>query len=151
MKPDLLILVSLSIASGAIAVLVTGLYFRWRMATLPRGMIAIEASTVSGRGAFATLKIREGAIIERCPAIEVSEGDVGGELVNYVFYGSTEKRRLVAMGYGMLFNHSADPNVAYYREDGPLGLELILYALRDIAKGEELFYNYGEDWWITRK
>ncbi|MBN1279505.1 MAG: SET domain-containing protein-lysine N-methyltransferase, partial [Chlorobiaceae bacterium] len=28
---------------------------------------------------------------------------------------------------------------------------LILYALRDIAKGEELFYSYGDDWWTTRQ
>jgi len=54
------------------------------------------------------------------------------------------------MGYGMLFNHSSTPNVAYYREDTELGPEMILYALRNIRKGEELFYNYGDDWWTTR-
>ena len=68
-----------------------------------------------------------------------------------VFYGSSENRRLVAMGYGMLFNHSSQPNVAYYREDTRLGAELVLYALRNIRKGEELYYNYGDDWWTTRK
>ena len=55
------------------------------------------------------------------------------------------------MGYGMLFNHSSTPNVAYYREETSLGPEMILYALRNIHKGEELFYNYGDDWWKTRQ
>ena len=51
----------------------------------------------------------------------------------------------------MLFNHDNNPNVAYYREDTPLGAELVLYALRNIRKGEELFYSYGEAWWATRQ
>lgn len=81
----------------------------------------------------------------------MNDCDIGGELVNYVFYGSSERLRLVAMGHGMLFNHSSAPNVAYYREQGSLGTELVLYALRDIKKGEELFYSYGEEWWTTRQ
>jgi SET domain-containing protein len=115
------------------------------------GTVAIRASTVSGRGAFSLKKIGEGDIIERCPALEVTDKDIGGELLNYVFYGSTESARLVAMGNGMLFNHSSTPNVAYYREQTALGPELVLYALRNIRKGEELFYSYGEEWWSTRQ
>ncbi len=114
-------------------------------------IVVIKPSTVSGRGAFALKKIRDGDIIERCPALEVTDKDIGGELLNYVFYGSTEQDRLVAMGNGMLFNHSSTPNVAYYRENTTLGSELILYALRDIRKGEELFYSYGDEWWSTRQ
>ncbi|NTU58271.1 MAG: SET domain-containing protein [Chlorobiaceae bacterium] len=115
-----------------------------------RGLVGIDASPVSGRGAFALRSIREGEIIEQCPALEVTDRDVGGELVNYVFYGSAEDRRLVVMGYGMLFNHSSQPNVAYYRQEATTGAELVIYALRDISKGEELFYNYGDEWWSTR-
>ncbi len=83
--------------------------------------VVIKPSTVSGRGAFALQKIRSGDIIERCPALEVTDKDIGGELLNYVFYGNTEQDRLVAMGNGMLFNHSSTPNVAYYRENTSLG------------------------------
>jgi len=92
-----------------------------------------------------------GAVIERCPALEVTDKDIGGELLNYVFYGNRENSRLVVMGNGMLFNHSFTPNVAYYLEETDIGPELILYALRDIEKGEELFYNYGDEWWATRQ
>jgi uncharacterized protein len=116
----------------------------------PEGLVRIGASKVSGRGAFAVQNITMGTVIERCPAIEVNDCDIGGELLNYVFYGQEETKRLVVMGNGMLFNHSSDPNVAYYREETSLGPELMLYALRDIEKGEELFYSYGDDWWKTR-
>jgi uncharacterized protein len=134
------------VATGALATLL----LRRKKPRVSRGAVAIDASKVAGRGAFAQKAIKEGDIVERCPALEVTDKDIGGELLNYVFYGSAENRRLVAMGYGMLFNHSPQPNVAYYREDGPTGAELIIYALRDIRKGEELYYNYGDDWWTTR-
>lgn len=112
--------------------------------------VRIGQSNVSGRGIFATRNIKNGDLVERCPVLQLDEEDIGGELLNYVFYGENEKKRLVAMGNGMLFNHSSFPNVAYYLEETPLGTELIIYALRDIRKGEELFYSYGREWWITR-
>mgnify|MGYP000090525023 CR=1 FL=1 len=137
--------------SGLLIGLATGVILKKTAPSIRRGSIRVGPSKVSGRGVFATGKIRKGAIIERCPTLEVSEQEIGGELLNYVFYGSTESRRLVVMGYGMLFNHSPEPNVAYYREEMQSGPEMVLYALREIADGEELFYNYGEEWWATRQ
>ncbi|MCE1273600.1 MAG: SET domain-containing protein [Chlorobiaceae bacterium] len=151
MTPDIFFVATIAVAAGVAAGIPAGLLLKRNSPTISRGSVRIDASTVCGRGAFADRAIREGEIIERCPALEVTDKDVGGELLNYVFYGSEENLRLVAMGYGMLFNHSPKPNVAYYREDSKLGAELVLYALRDIRKGEELFYNYGDDWWSTRK
>ena len=150
METHLLLIISLSLISGLAAGIAIGIFFKGKRPAVRRGAIAISASTVSGRGAFAAENIKAEAVIERCPAIEVTDRDIGGELVNYVFYGNVETDRLVVMGYGMLFNPSSTPNVAYYREESSLGPEMILYALRNIRKGEELFYNYGDDWWKTR-
>ena len=147
-SPFFIILLMLLI--GTMAGIAIGLFLAKKASTGRDELVTISASTVSGRGAFALKAISEGDIIERCPALEVNDRDVGGELLNYVFYGSTESARLVVMGNGMLFNHSSTPNVAYYREQGELGVELVLYALRNIRKGEELFYSYGEEWWATR-
>ncbi len=144
------ILVPIVLLPGILAGIAIGLFLAKKASAGRIGVVTIGASTVSGRGAFALKKISEGDVIERCPALEVTDRDVGGELLNYVFYGSTESARLVVMGNGMLFNHSSTPNVAYYREQGELGVELVLYALRNISKGEELFYSYGDDWWATR-
>ena len=151
MEPNLLVIIPLLLGTGLVIGIGAGMLLGRKAPWIPRKIVAIEASTVSGRGAFALKKIKEGDIIERCPALEVTDKDIGGELLNYVFYGKTENSRLVAMGNGMLFNHSSTPNVAYYREETSLGPELILYALRDISKGEELFYTYGDDWWSTRQ
>ena len=151
MEPNLFLIIPLVLGTGLIIGIGAGMLLGRKAPWIPRKIVAIEASTVSGRGAFALKKIKEGDIIERCPALEVTDKDIGGELLNYVFYGKTENSRLVAMGNGMLFNHSSTPNVAYYREETSLGPELILYALRDISKGEELFYTYGDDWWNTRQ
>ncbi|MCF8382912.1 MAG: SET domain-containing protein-lysine N-methyltransferase [Chlorobium sp.] len=145
-----LYLIAAALASGILGGGGIGFLLKTRNAG-GTGLVGIEASTVAGRGAFALKNIREGATVERCPALEVTDRDVGGELLNYVFYGSDEKKRLVAMGNGMLFNHSSTPNVAYYLEETSLGPELVIYALRNIERGEELFYNYGDDWWSTRQ
>lgn len=150
MNVNIFVIISVVLVIGVMAGLVIGLFIAKKVSAGKGELIRIGASTVSGRGAFALKKIGEGDIIERCPALEVTDQDVGGELLNYVFYGSTESARLVVMGNGMLFNHSSTPNVAYYREQGALGVELVLYALRNINKGEELFYTYGDDWWATR-
>ena len=150
MIPNLTLEAIAIFAAGAATGALATLLLRRKKPRVSRGAVVIDASKVAGRGAFAQKAIREGDIVERCPALEVTDKDIGGELLNYVFYGSAENRRLIAMGYGMMFNHSSTPNVAYYREDGPIGAELIIYALRDIRKGEELYYNYGDDWWTTR-
>ncbi len=150
MNVNLFVIIFVVLLFGVMAGLAIGLFIAKRASAGRDKLVTIGPSTVSGRGAFALKKINEGDIIERCPALEVTDQDIGGELLNYVFYGSTESSRLVVMGNGMLFNHSSTPNVAYYREQGELGVELVLYALRNINKGEELFYTYGDDWWATR-
>jgi uncharacterized protein len=150
MNIKLFVIIPVVLVIGIMAGIAIALFLAKRTLADQGKLVKIGASTVSGRGAFAVKKISEGDIIERCPALEVTDGDIGGELLNYVFYGSTQSTRLLVMGNGMLFNHSSTPNVAYYREQGELGVELVLYALRNINKGEELFYSYGEEWWSTR-
>ena len=152
MEVNLFIIIPIVFAGGIGAGIATGIFLANKAsAGKKKACVSIGASTVSGRGVFALKKIRDGDIIERCPALEVTDKDIGGELLNYVFYGSNEAARLVVMGNGMLFNHSSTPNVAYYREETELGPELVLYALRNIRKGEELFYSYGDEWWSTRQ
>ena len=151
MEVNLFIIIPIVFAAGIAAGITTVIFLAFKASAGKKEFVAIGASTVSGRGVFALKKIREGDIIERCPALEVTDKDIGGELLNYVFYGNNESARLVVMGNGMLFNHSSTPNVAYYREETGLGPELVLYALRNISKGEELFYSYGDEWWSTRQ
>jgi uncharacterized protein len=109
-----------------------------------KGLVVREG--IRGRGVFATRAFAEGETVEVCPTIEFPVGGADG-LGDYVFESTTEGMLLIALGYGMLYNHSDDPNVDYY-EDAPGALEFI--ALRAIEPGEELTISYGEEWWSAR-
>jgi SET domain-containing protein len=54
---------------------------------------------------------------------------------------------LLFLGYGMLYNHSPEPNVQYVQHDAET---IAFIALRDIEPGEELRIDYGAEWWETR-
>lgn len=150
MEPSFFALLVIIFFAGAVLGIVFSRKIRQETEPAYETSVRTGKSNISGRGAFAANDISQGDIAERCPVLVVDEDDIGGELLNYVFYGDDETKRLVAMGNGMLFNHSSFPNVAYYLEETPLGPELVIYALRDIRKDEELFYNYGSEWWSTR-
>jgi hypothetical protein len=101
-----------------------------------------------GRGVFATRAFAEGETVEVCPTLEIPDGDVTGRLGDYVFRSATDDDAVILLlGYGMLYNHSADPN-ADYVEDGPDTIAFV--TIRPVAAGEELTINYGEEWWDTR-
>jgi uncharacterized protein len=98
-----------------------------------------------GRGVFATRSFAEGETVEVCPTVEISEG--GGDLADYLFESTTAGMFLVVLGFGMLYNHSGDPNLDYYQEDAST-LEFV--AQRPIDRGEELTISYGDEWWSAR-
>ena len=101
-----------------------------------------------GRGVFATRRFVKGQLVERCPTVEVDDSEVTGRLGDYVYTSVNEGDLLLVLGYGMLYNHSADPNVEYL-QDEPSTMRFV--ALGDIAAGDELTIDYGEEWWETRE
>ena len=98
-----------------------------------------------GRGVFATRAFEKGETVEVCPTVEISEG--GGDRADYLFESTTEGMFLVVLGFGMLYNHSADPNLDYFQDD-PSALEFV--AQRRVERGEELTISYGDEWWSAR-
>ena len=104
-----------------------------------------------GRGVFALRPFKQGDIIEDCPTLEVSEDDVDGALLDYVFVSNEDDtKRLLLLGYGMLYNHGGpNANVEHTYWDDTPGIMGIV-ALRDIDKGEELRIDYGDEWWAER-
>jgi uncharacterized protein len=98
-----------------------------------------------GRGVFATRSFTEGETVEVCPTVEISEG--GGDLADYLFESTNEGMFLVVLGFGMLYNHSRDPNLDYFQEDAST-IEFV--AQRPIDRGEELTISYGDEWWSAR-
>lgn len=99
----------------------------------------------SGRGVFAGRDIKKGEIIERCPAIEVSENDTAkikdGILITYLFYfGKNKDRSAIALGYGSIYNHSNKPNSKF--EIHPKDNVIDFIAVINIEKDDEITFNY---------
>jgi uncharacterized protein len=108
-----------------------------------RGLAVREGAR--GRGVFATRTFAEGETVEVCPTVEISQG--GGDLADYLFESTNAGAFLVVLGFGMLYNHSAEPNLDYFQEDSAT-LEFV--AQRRIERGEELTISYGDEWWSAR-
>jgi hypothetical protein len=100
-----------------------------------------------GRGVFATRRFAVGDVVENCPTVQVPDADVRGRLRDYVFASVEDGAVVLALGYGMLYNHSPRPNVEYV-QDEPSTITFL--ALRPIRPGDELTIDYGEEWWETR-
>ena len=95
-----------------------------------------------------------GSELERSPVIIVPLADLIRRPEDptvpeqYLLYWSDDVGRETCMGGGLLmfYNHSSDPNIEF--RDGPEPETMSVIALRDIADGEELAYDYGVDLWF---
>ncbi|MBM6616588.1 SET domain-containing protein [Bacillus suaedaesalsae] len=113
-------------------------------------MLEIKTSDVSdgefNRGVFATQDLKKGQLIHIAPVIpypnEQHQHIEKTLLEDYVFeYGINHCALL--LGYGMLFNHSYEPNAYYEIKFENHSFEF--FAYRDIKAGEEVFINYNGD------
>jgi SET domain-containing protein len=111
----------------------------------------IARSNIHGLGLFAGEDIEWG-----CRLIEYQGQLLSKKEVNrrQKFYDSIGFTCLIQFGDGQgidgitggnesrFINHSPQPNVGAFREDK---WRIVFYSLEDIAKGEELTFNYGFD------
>src|SRR3954463_5988771 len=101
-----------------------------------------------GRGVYATRRFDKAEAVEHCPTLELPGDDVVGELGDYVFgSNSGDDEVTLLLGYGMLYNHSSEPNCEYVQEEPRV---ITFVTTRPVEAGEELFIDYGEEWWSTR-
>ncbi len=111
-------------------------------------IIEIKTSSLSdgdfNRGVFATCSIKKGELLHSAPVIaypnEQHEHIEKTLLADYAFeYGIG--RTAILLGYGMLFNHSYDPNATY--EINFDNETFDFFAYKDIEAGEEILINYN--------
>jgi SET domain-containing protein len=112
---------------------------------MPRGL-AIKHGR-HGRGVFATRRFAKGDVVETCPTVQVPDREIAGHLRDYVFSSVRQGDVVLVLGYGMLYNHSADPNLEYEQDDPS---SITFFAVRIVQPGDELTIDYGEEWWETR-
>jgi hypothetical protein len=119
-------------------------------------IIVQQSKTAMGLGVIATDKIKKGEIIEIVPLLlmPISEFElIKKTKLYYYFFEYSNSHFAIALGYGSLYNHSYSPNSRYlysYKNK-----QLIVKAIKDIEKDEEIFFNYNyypndstllEDW-----
>jgi len=114
--------------------------------SLQNAPIFFAPSDVHGMGVFASEPIPEGAVIEICPVLLFPKSELAAVrqtmLDDYYFdWGEDEASYAFALGYGSLYNHAYEPNADYGMDFENNTIDI--YALRDIAPGEEIFINYN--------
>jgi uncharacterized protein len=104
--------------------------------TAVEDLVTSKASSIHGTGVFALASIASGDFIG---VYEGDATDIDGTWVLWIDDNEDGSWRGID-GTGVLrfLNHSRTPNVEF---DGPE-----LYAVRDITPGEELLFDYGDDW-----
>jgi SET domain-containing protein len=107
-------------------------------------------SKVHGFGGFAAKNLRKGDTIEECPYIISDAEEKNPErLQPYLFGGQTSRTTMLILGYGCVYNHSENSNADYYIDDKKR--VIVFYTIKTIKKGEEIFINYGKDYWKSRR
>ncbi|QDP41187.1 SET domain-containing protein [Radiobacillus deserti] len=113
-------------------------------------MIEVKTSELSdgefNRGVFATRDIQKGELLHAAPVIaypndqhQYIEQTI---LADYAFeYGINHSA--ILLGYGMLFNHSYEPNANYIINFENHTFEF--YAYTNIEAGDEILINYNGD------
>ncbi|AZU62408.1 SET domain-containing protein [Neobacillus mesonae] len=113
-------------------------------------MIEVKKSPLSDgefdRGVFATCDIKKGELLHEAPVISYPNDQhqyiEQTLLADYAFeYGKNHSA--ILLGYGMLFNHSYEPNAIY--EINFENHTFDFYAYADIKAGEEILINYNGD------
>lgn len=111
-------------------------------------MIEVKISTISdgefNRGVFATRDIAKGELIHEAPVLSYPNDEhvhiEKTALADYAFeYGINHSA--ILLGYGMLFNHSYEPNATYDINFDNHTFDF--YAHQDISAGEEIVINYN--------
>ncbi len=104
----------------------------------------------AGRGVFASRNIKVDEIIEICPILILGKKDTVltmKTMLQHYVYEYEKDTTLMALGYGSLYNNKDTPNAKYELQEYPgspaQDSELVITAIRPIAKNEEIFINYG--------
>jgi SET domain-containing protein len=111
--------------------------------------IEVRRSGIHGKGVYAVTGFAEGEKIIEYTGERISWKEAqrrhphDPENPNHTFYFTLENEQVIDALYGgndsRWINHSCDPNCDTQERNG----RMYIHALRNIKRGEELFYDYG--------
>ena len=111
---------------------------------LQQKRLIVKKSSIHGFGVFADEAIFPGDVVEECHTL-FSDGE-DKSFINYYF--SVNDKNAIPLGFGCIYNHANDPNCNYQYDEARQ--TMIYTANRHIAKGDEIFVTYGNDWFDSR-
>jgi hypothetical protein len=102
-----------------------------------------------GRGLFATQNIPPRTVIHVAPCLPVRQDEYENHMrftiLEHYLFNDSGGNKLLALGYGSLFNHSRSPNVDYRIGEGSIAYSS---GHKQILQGEELCISYGANLWF---
>ena len=105
--------------------------------------LVIRSSSIHAAGCYTLKPVRRRAIVCEYagPRFTKKEADerYRDRIVTYLFSLGDEGMVIDGFGTAMFINHSCDPNCESAEQDG----RIVIRALRPIAAGEELTYEYN--------
>ena len=105
--------------------------------------LIIRSSSIHAAGCYTTRAIKKGKRVVEYdgPRFAKDEADerYKGRDITYLFSNGIDKTVIDGFGIAMFINHSCDPNCESDAIDG----RIFIVAIRDIAAGEELTYEYN--------
>jgi len=109
----------------------------------------LKVSPEMGRGLYTGyVGIQKAKLIAQCELLIFDEFDtvlVNQTNLKYYTFKYNDKQDCLVLGDGEIFNHSDTPNVGYKLMTVDDRKVMVFYALRDIAKDEQLFIDYNAD------
>jgi len=116
------------------------------MEIIPPKKIKVVNIEGKGKGIVATDNIENDEVIEICPILILSDLEdefirIKSDFLKYYTLELIKKNKNVLLnGYGLLYNHSFEPNSdIFYEKDDNF---IIFKAIKNIIKGEEITFNY---------
>ena len=101
-----------------------------------------------GRGVFANKDFKNGEIVEICPLISDKRDNFKNSIIrDYTFKNKFKDEEVIVFGLCSIYNHSDNNNIHHDQDNKD---NMIFRAIRDIKKGEELYVNYGPNYWMSR-
>ena len=114
--------------------------------------IRVGESSIHKRGIFATRDIKIGEIVEKVPLLKFSLKDINkpSKMFDYLLQDPASENAMFMLGYGSLYNDSSNKINARWENYNKDNDYLDIVAIKDIAKGDEIYVSYGEEYWKSR-